>query len=65
MKMDPHKELLQIDLSPYQNEWIAVCDSKVISHGKGIKEVFYDAKKKCPGKNPYLAKIPGKETWIF
>ena len=65
MKRDPHQELLNVDLGPYGGEWVAIYDSKVISHGKRFKDVFYSAKKKCHGKIPYLAKVPGNEAWLF
>lgn len=65
MSKDPLKDLQNLDLSPYTGEWIALCDAQVVSHGKKMKEVYYDARQKCPGKNPFLTRIPGKETWLF
>lgn len=46
-------------------EWVAICDNKIISHGENVKEVFNEAKKKCPNKRPLLTKISDKETMIF
>ncbi len=65
MKRAVYQQLQDVDLSSYTGEWVAVCDRKVVSHGKNVKTVFHAAKKKCQGKIPHLAKVPGKETWIF
>lgn len=53
------------DVSPYIDEWIAIVDSKIVSHGKDVKAVFEEANRKCPGKRPLVTKIPGKETMIL
>ena len=65
MKTDNYEVFLETDVSNYIGEWIAICDGKLISHGKNIKEVFAEAKLKCPGKKPLFARIPEKETMIF
>ncbi len=56
---------LQTNLENYLGEWVAICDNEIISHGKNVKKVFKEAKKKCPTKNPLLTKVPSKETLIF
>ncbi len=53
------------DVSAYVDQWIAIVDKKVVSHGKDVKTVFEEARKKCPGKKPLVTKIPGKETMIL
>ena len=65
MKADNYEVFLETDVSDYIGEWIAICDGKLISHGKNVKEVFIEAKSKCPGKRPLIARIPEKETMIF
>jgi len=56
---------MHMDLGHYIGEWIAICDQKLVSHGKNVKKVFQEAKKKCPGKRPFLTKVPEKNTMIF
>ena len=60
-----YSAFMKLDLSTYLGEWVAICNNQVISHGKIVKEVFSEAKKKCPGKRPFIAKVPGEETMIF
>jgi hypothetical protein len=56
---------MKMNLSPYLGEWIAVCENRIVAHGKKVKDVFYEAKSNCPGKRPFIAKVPGKETMIL
>ncbi len=65
MKKDAYQQFLDLDLSPYSGEWVAILGDKVVSHGKHVKMVFNQAKKKHPGKIPALARVPGKEAWLF
>lgn len=65
MRDKDYQSFLNLDLSLYNGEWIAICENKVVSHGKNVKSVYYEAKKKYPGKIPALARVPGKEAWIF
>jgi len=60
-----YEAYLQTNLSSYLGEWVAICDNKVVSHGKNVKKVFEEAKKKYPNKKPLLTKVPSKETLIF
>lgn len=65
MRDQDYQAFLKLDLSPYGGEWIAICEQKVISHGKNIKQVYHQAKKKYPEETPQLVLVPGKEKWIF
>jgi hypothetical protein len=56
---------IEADLEEYVGEWVAICDNKIVSHGKNIKLVFEEAQKKCPNKKPLLSKIPSKSAMIF
>lgn len=56
---------LQTDLGKYTGEWVAICEKKVVAHGKSAKKVFDEAKKTYPKKRPLLTKVPSKETLIF
>lgn len=64
MKKD-YDSYMEMDLSGYIGEWVAICDTKIVSHGRSVKDVFSEAKKKCPSKRPFLTKVPEKETMIF
>lgn len=56
---------IETNLEEYEGEWVAICDNKIVAHGKDVKKVFEDAQKKCPGNKPLLSKIPSKATMIF
>jgi hypothetical protein len=60
-----YETFMKMNLTPYTDEWIAICDNKLVSHGKSVKNVLNEAKKVCPGKRPFVAKVPGKETMIL
>jgi len=56
---------IDANLDNYTGEWVAICDNKVVAHGKNVKEVFEESRKKCPNKKPLLSKVPSEETMIF
>ncbi len=56
---------MKMNLSLYLGEWITVCENRIIAYGEKVKDVFYEAKGKCLGKRPFMAKVPGKEALIF
>jgi hypothetical protein len=56
---------VDVNLGDYSGEWVAICNSKVVSHGKNLKKVYEEASKLCPGERPLLTKVPTKETMIF
>jgi len=60
-----YKFFMKASMDAYIGQWIAICDEKVVSHGKDAKKVFKEAKTKYPKKRPLLTKIPEKETMIF
>ena len=65
MQKDNYELFLKIDLSSYTGEWVALCNGKVISHGRNVKQVLKEARQSCPGKRPLIARVPEKETMIF
>ncbi|MBU0898935.1 MAG: hypothetical protein KKB03_01645 [Nanoarchaeota archaeon] len=65
MNQKSYNYFMKADTEPYIDEWIAVVDNKVVSHGKNAKKVFQEAKHKFPGKSPLITKVPGKETMIL
>jgi hypothetical protein len=56
---------MEADMEPYIDQWIAIVDNKVVSHGKDARRVFEKAKEKYPRSRPLITKIPGKETMIL
>ncbi len=60
-----YKYFMKADIDKYVGEWIVICNSRIVSHGKNIKKVFKETKEKCPSERPFLARIPDKETMIF
>ena len=56
---------LKTNISNYIGEWIAICDKKIVAHGKDVKKVFKEAKLKHPKERPLLTRVPDKETMIF
>jgi len=62
---DPYAYYIEVDLSAYTGEWIAIIDDKIVSHDKDIKKVYREAKERFPGKRPLLAKVPEEKALIF
>lgn len=60
-----YQYFMEADVSSFTNEWIAIVDRKVVSHGTSVKAVFREAKQKYPNKRPFIARIPGEETMIL
>ena len=56
---------MKADLQRHIGEWVAICDQKIVSHGKSAKDVFDEVTRKCPGKRPLFAKVPDKAAMIF
>jgi len=56
---------MKTKLEQYLGEWIAICNQRIVSHGKNVKKVYKEAKEKCPSARPLIAKVPDKETMIF
>jgi hypothetical protein len=56
---------MKMDTTGFIDEWVAIVDSTVASHGKDVKKVFKEAKEKYPEKRPLIARIPGKEVMIW
>lgn len=56
---------MKTNIDSYIGKWIAVCNEKIVAHGKDAKKVFKEAKEKCPKERPLLTRVPDKETMIF
>ncbi len=56
---------MKMNVDSFVGEWVAICQQKIVSHGKDVKKVFQEAKQKCPKERPLLARVPDKETMIL
>ena len=56
---------MDTDLSEFSGEWIAICEDKIIAHGRNIKIVVEHANHVSGGKKFLLARAPSEETMIF
>lgn len=56
---------MKTNVGSYIGEWVALCEQKIVAHGKEVKKVFKEAKEKCPAERPFLIRVPDKETMIF
>ncbi|MFH1134312.1 MAG: DUF5678 domain-containing protein [Nanoarchaeota archaeon] len=59
-----YQYFMKANLDSYVGQWVAICDEKIVSHGKNPKEVFMEAKKGGCSKI-LLSRVPDKETMIF
>lgn len=65
-KKDAFECLLSMpDLGKYVGKWIGIVDSTVVSSGNVGKEVFAEAKEKCPGSTPLLLKVPTNTVMLL
>ncbi|MBI4451626.1 hypothetical protein HY642_06650 [Candidatus Woesearchaeota archaeon] len=51
------------EIAQYRGEWIVVCNSKVVAHGKDLTKLRGDIDS-CK-RTPLIAKIPKEEILIF
>lgn len=64
--MDKNYEFfMKTDVNRFIGQWVAVCNQKIVAHGKEVKEVFKEARAKCPKERPLITRIPDKESMIF
>lgn len=63
--MKSYDFFMKADVEPYIDEWIAIVDNKIVSHGKNVKEVLKEAEKMSPGKKFLVTRVPGKEIMIL
>ena len=47
------------------SKYIAIVDIEEVAYGDNVKEVWADAKRKCPEKTPSLAKVSKEELPIL
>ena len=52
---------MELDVSPYWDEWVLICKERVVAHGKDLKELFEVAEREYSDEVPFVAKIPPVE----
>lgn len=62
---DNYDYFMQMDMSPYIGEWVAICDRKVVCHSNSFKEAYANAKKVCGPSKPFIALVPKDATMIL
>ena len=60
-----YQYFMDLDISSFTGQWIAICEDRIIANGKNLKEVVEIAKKNSLGKKFLLARVPSQETMIF
>jgi hypothetical protein len=65
-KKDEFECLLSMpDLGNYVGKWIVIVNNAIISTGTVAKEVFAEAKRKCPDSKPLLLKVPQESAMLL
>lgn len=49
----------------FVNVWVAMVDKEVVSTGERLKEVLEEVRKKRPGKEPFVAKLPKNRIMLL
>jgi len=64
--MDYLKYLMSMgDLRQYVGKWIALVGKDLVATGDNGKEVFAEAKRKYPDKEPFVMKIPADAVMLL
>lgn len=53
------------DLGKYIGRWIALVEAEIVSIGDSGKDVFREAKKKYPDREPFIMKVPRNEIMLM
>jgi len=56
---------MNLDVSSYVGQWVAICDQEVVAHSRSFKDVYSQAKEKCGKSKPFIAMVPTDETMIL
>jgi hypothetical protein len=62
---DNYDYFMQLDVSPYIGQWVAICDKKIVGHSDSFKEAYASAKKVCGYSKPFIALVPKDVTMIL
>lgn len=60
-----YQYFMRADMGKYFGQWIAICEDRIISNGRDLKEVVAKAKLASGGRKFLLTKVPSQETEIF
>jgi enoyl-CoA hydratase/carnithine racemase len=56
---------LKLDTSKLINQYVVIINGRVFATGQDIEEMLKKARKKYPGKIPFVAKVPDKELLVL
>ncbi|MCE5295529.1 MAG: DUF5678 domain-containing protein [Euryarchaeota archaeon] len=62
---ESYDHFMQMDVSPYIGEWVAICDDEIVGHSHSFKEACSNAKKICGHRKPFIALVPKDATPIL
>lgn len=48
-----------------ENEWLAICDEKVIAHGMDLKKVIHEAKSACGTVRPLFTRVKKLAHYLY
>jgi hypothetical protein len=51
-----------MNFGPYEDEYIAIINGKVVGHDKDERRLVKDVKNRYPGKLPFIVKVPDRST---
>ncbi len=54
-----------LNLSEYMGKWVALVDNEIVSTGDSGKEVFMEARKRHPDREPFIMKVPRNEVMLL
>ncbi|MBM4402664.1 MAG: succinyl-CoA synthetase subunit alpha [Candidatus Cloacimonetes bacterium] len=60
-----YEYFLQLDTSPYEGQWIAIAENKVVAVNSRADETYKIAKSKYPQSKISLSKVPQHETLVL
>jgi hypothetical protein len=53
------------DMRGYSGEWVALENSKVVAHGKNLKQIYEKAVKQSKNGKPFFAWVPKDEETLI
>jgi len=67
MKMEDNdlKWFAGADLSKHEGEYVIILNQRIVVHGKNLKKMLNEFRKKHPNKIPKVAKIPEENLLVL
>lgn len=56
---------IKLDKSKLANQYVVIVNKKVFATGEDIEKILEKARKKYPGKVPFVAKVPDKDVLVL